>query len=69
MYTFNDHEGYGCLEMLQNLILDFEEAAGNYKEQWVVCEALAFFLKTDIGLSVTQYACLCLSHGWYYLPY
>ncbi|KAJ4294715.1 hypothetical protein N0V88_004949 [Collariella sp. IMI 366227] len=31
---------YRILEMLQNLILDFDEAAGNYKEQWAVCKAL-----------------------------
>jgi hypothetical protein len=55
MYTFNDHEGYGVLEILQNLMLDFEEAAGNYKEQWAVCEGLAFFIKTDIAGCVTQY--------------
>ncbi|KAK4242861.1 hypothetical protein C8A03DRAFT_28860 [Achaetomium macrosporum] len=54
MYTFNDHAGYGVLEMLQNLILDFEEAAGNYKEQWVVCEALAFFLQTETSWAVTR---------------
>jgi hypothetical protein len=40
--------------MLQNLILDFEEAAGNYKEQWAVCEALAFFLQVDVAGAVTQ---------------
>ncbi|KAK5662239.1 hypothetical protein OQA88_8144 [Cercophora sp. LCS_1] len=44
MYTFNDHAAYGVIEVLQNLLLDFEEAAGNYKEQWTVCEALAYFL-------------------------
>jgi hypothetical protein len=52
MYTFNDHAGYGVLEMLQNLVLDFEEAAGNYKEQWAVCEGLAFFLATGIAGAV-----------------
>ncbi|KAK0713512.1 hypothetical protein B0T26DRAFT_813475 [Lasiosphaeria miniovina] len=31
--TFNDHEGYGVIEMFKNLFLDFEAAAGNYKEQ------------------------------------
>ncbi|KAF6845041.1 hypothetical protein CMUS01_00430 [Colletotrichum musicola] len=39
--TFNDHAAYGSLQVLQNLILDFEEAEGCWKEQWVVCEALA----------------------------
>jgi len=46
MHTYNDYFGYGCLEMAQNLILDFDEAKGNWKEQWVVCETTAlFFLK------------------------
>ncbi len=46
--SFKYHIEYGVLEMLQNLVLDFEEADGNYKEQWAVCEALALFLQTDI---------------------
>jgi hypothetical protein len=53
MYTFNDHVGYGILEVLENLILDFEEAGNNYKEQWAVCECLALFLATDIAGAVT----------------
>jgi hypothetical protein len=59
MYTFNDHSMYGVLEVLQNLILDFDEAAGNYKEQWAVCEALAFYLQ-DEGMELTQYVQLPL---------
>jgi hypothetical protein len=47
MYTYNDHFGYGVLELAQNLILDFEEAEG-WKEKWSVCEATAmFFVKGD----------------------
>ncbi|KAK4159952.1 hypothetical protein QBC43DRAFT_120756 [Cladorrhinum sp. PSN259] len=46
MYTFNDHSAYGALEVLQNVILDFEEANG-WQEKWAVCEALGCFLKTD----------------------
>ncbi|KAJ5532548.1 hypothetical protein N7494_009100 [Penicillium frequentans] len=42
MYTYNDHFGYGILEMLQNLILDFEEAK-TWKEQWAICEGTALF--------------------------
>ncbi|KAK4151206.1 hypothetical protein C8A00DRAFT_45544 [Chaetomidium leptoderma] len=57
MYTFNDHEGYGVLEMLQNLMLDFEEAAGNYKEQWAVCEGLALFLATANADSAGRIDC------------
>ncbi|XHG02977.1 hypothetical protein AWENTII_006298 [Aspergillus wentii] len=44
MYTFNDHAGYGGIEVAQNMLLDFHEASGNWKEQWAVCEALALML-------------------------
>ncbi len=47
MYTYNDHTGLGVLEILQNLVLDFDEAADNIKLQWAVCEALAFFLQRE----------------------
>ena len=50
LYTFNDHHAYGDLEVVQNLFLDFEEAADNYKEQWAVCEALAFFTARDCDM-------------------
>lgn len=43
MYTFNDHEAYGCLEVCQNLLLDWDEAK-TWQEQWIVCEGLALFL-------------------------
>ena len=55
MYTFNDHTGYGVLEMVQNLILDFEEASLNVKVQWAICEALAFFLQTWMFDPLTGY--------------
>ncbi|KAI1474121.1 hypothetical protein F4774DRAFT_401622 [Daldinia eschscholtzii] len=45
MYTYNDHAGYGCLELVQNLILDYVEAAERgWREQWAVCEGLALWL-------------------------
>ncbi|RAH41046.1 uncharacterized protein BO95DRAFT_374144 [Aspergillus brunneoviolaceus CBS 621.78] len=47
MYTFNDHAGYGAIEVAQNMLLDFKEAAGNWKEQWAICEALALLFNTD----------------------
>ncbi|RAK73190.1 uncharacterized protein BO72DRAFT_480449 [Aspergillus fijiensis CBS 313.89] len=47
MYTFNDHAGYGAIEVAQNMLLDFQEAAGNWKEQWAICEALALLFNTD----------------------
>ena len=55
MYTFNDHTGYGVLEMVQNLILDFEEAAQNVKVQWAICETLALFLQTWMSDPLTGY--------------
>lgn len=54
MRTFDDHEHFGVVEILQNLVLDFEEAA-NYKEQWAVCEALAFFLRTRVARNMAVY--------------
>ncbi|TRX97418.1 hypothetical protein FHL15_001696 [Xylaria flabelliformis] len=49
MYTFNDHAGYGALEVLQNLFLDFEEAAkekrgDGWREQWAICEAVVHWM-------------------------
>lgn len=47
MYTYNDHFGYGVLEVAQNLVLDFDEAA-TWKEKWSICEGAAlFFAKGD----------------------
>ncbi|KAI0412080.1 hypothetical protein F5X98DRAFT_23540 [Xylaria grammica] len=48
MYTYNDHAGYGSIETLENLFLDFEEAAkekrGEWREQWAICEGAAHWL-------------------------
>ncbi|KAI3319180.1 hypothetical protein HD806DRAFT_510258 [Xylariaceae sp. AK1471] len=58
MYTFNDHAGYGSLEVLQNLFLDFEEAAkekrGEWREQWAVCEGTVHWLLHSNGALFTQ---------------
>ncbi|KAJ5280034.1 hypothetical protein N7478_005406 [Penicillium angulare] len=40
-----EHGCFGILEFLQNTLLDFYEAKGNWKEQWVVCQSL--FLWTN----------------------
>ncbi|KAI8258455.1 hypothetical protein K4K58_003281 [Colletotrichum sp. SAR11_239] len=44
MHTYNDHRAYGIIEIIQNLVLDFDEASANWKEQWVICEALSPFI-------------------------
>lgn len=36
MYIYNDFHGYGVLEVFENLLLDYAEADGDWKEQWVV---------------------------------
>ncbi|KAF2968453.1 hypothetical protein GQX73_g5074 [Xylaria multiplex] len=48
MYTFNDHAAHGSMQILQNLFLDFEEAAqekrGEWREQWAICECVVHWL-------------------------
>ncbi|KAK3934519.1 hypothetical protein QBC46DRAFT_427091 [Diplogelasinospora grovesii] len=46
--THSGYEGLGVLEVLENLLLDFVEADSSWQEQWVVCEALGFFMLTDM---------------------
>lgn len=41
MYVYNDSYGWGTMEVIENLLVDFEEAEGNWKEQWAMCEAIA----------------------------
>ncbi|OOO07094.1 hypothetical protein OAory_01092970 [Aspergillus oryzae] len=47
MYTFNDHSAYGAIEVVQNMMLDFDEASGKWQQQWAVIEALAWLLSGD----------------------
>ncbi|RLM01964.1 hypothetical protein CFD26_108835 [Aspergillus turcosus] len=47
MYTYNDHAGYGALEVVQNLFIDFVEAFFDWQEQWAVCEATAMLYMSD----------------------
>lgn len=64
MYVYNDFAGYGSLEIMQNLFLDFEEAGkekrggdGGWREQWAICEAVAYWLSGHSGLVFTRYVC------------
>lgn len=43
MHTHNDQFGYGLVEMLQNMILDFVESP-NWREQWCIAEAAVMWL-------------------------
>lgn len=57
MYTFNDHASYGALEVLRNLMVDFDEAfaANDMREMWVNVETIAMHLKYGQGDSF----CMC----------
>jgi hypothetical protein len=55
MYIFNDYEGYGILEVLQNLVLDFIEAKDNWKEQWAVCESIPLYWISNALMPFTMY--------------
>ncbi|KAI0143008.1 hypothetical protein GGR57DRAFT_484677 [Xylariaceae sp. FL1272] len=53
MYTFNDHANMGVLEVLENLLLDFEMADGSnamigWPERWSICEATVQLLMSDV---------------------
>ncbi|KAJ5736113.1 uncharacterized protein N7483_001238 [Penicillium malachiteum] len=40
LHTFKYHQSYGLIELLENLLLDFDEEEGNWKNQWAICEAI-----------------------------
>jgi hypothetical protein len=48
MHTYSDHVGWGVVEVTQNMLLDVAEADGDWRAQWAACEALGFFLRTDM---------------------
>ncbi|KAL2698660.1 hypothetical protein AAEP93_010048 [Penicillium crustosum] len=47
MYIHNDFFGYAIMELVENLYVDFDEAAGDWKMQWAICEATALYFQTD----------------------
>lgn len=55
MHTFEDHEGCGVLETVQNLVVDFGEVEEvDWKGRWGVCEALAWFMKTEVAYPLAR---------------
>lgn len=46
-YTYNDHTGRGILQVLQNLLLDYDEADDDWFRQWAVCETIVEILPRD----------------------
>lgn len=49
MHTYNDHFGYGMQELAQNLLLDFDQAKGDWKKQWSICEAMIMFFVREVA--------------------
>lgn len=49
MYVYNDFESYGVMEVVENLVTHWIEAGRekNWKEQWVIVEAIAMMLTGD----------------------
>lgn len=44
LYRYRFYAGYTVLEILQNLLLDFDEVGYDCHKRWAICEALACFL-------------------------
>lgn len=55
MYTFNDHYGYGQLEMMQNLLLDFVGMEALWREQWTIVEGAVLWLLDDESTAMLGY--------------
>ncbi|OQE17495.1 hypothetical protein PENFLA_c024G02291 [Penicillium flavigenum] len=47
MHVYNDFFGYAVMELVQNLLLDFDEADGDWKMQWAICEATGLYFQMD----------------------
>ncbi|KAF3257059.1 hypothetical protein TWF192_001341 [Orbilia oligospora] len=47
MHTYNDHAGFGVVEAIENLILDFKETKDNVDEKCVIYETLGYFIRTN----------------------
>lgn len=49
MYTYNDHFGYGLRELVENILIDFDAAKDDWKQQWSICEAMIMFFVRGIA--------------------
>jgi hypothetical protein len=62
MYIYNDFYGYGLVEVLGNLFLDFEEAKDDWKQQWYICEAILLFFHRFDPAALFMYVALLASY-------
>ena len=58
MYIHNDFVGYAIMELVENLYVDFDEAAGDWKMQWAICEATALYFQTDAIMPMVGFVSL-----------
>lgn len=43
MRTINDHGALGALEVVENLLVDFDEFKEGWRDRWAVCEAVVLY--------------------------
>lgn len=61
---FSDYPIWGTIEVIENQILDFNEAT-DWREQWAVCEAFIMFLGAEELKAMGWYVItLILICGW-----
>lgn len=49
------------MELVENLLLDFDEAAGDWKMQWAICEATGLYFQTDAIMPMVGFVSLAPS--------
>ncbi|KAJ6180355.1 hypothetical protein N7519_010816 [Penicillium mononematosum] len=58
MHVYNDFFGYAVMELVENLLLDFEEADGDWKMQWAICEATGLYFQMDAIMPLVGFVSL-----------
>lgn len=43
IYTFNDHGAFGAVEVVENLLVDFDEFKEGWRDRWAICEAMVLY--------------------------
>jgi hypothetical protein len=61
MHVYNDFFGYAVMELVENLLMDFDEAAGDWKMQWAICEATGLYFQMDAIMSMAGFFSLAPS--------
>lgn len=56
LQVYNDSYGYGIIELVENMLVDFEEVKADWKKQWAVCEGVAIYMQGDTIMPMIGYA-------------